>query len=135
MGMKSERAHQSEIQGVLSRLTAAWTEERFDELEDIFHQSVVFVQPGFGGRTEGRTACVDTYRKFMSSAKVLDYAERDTAIDVWGSTAVATYVYTISWEAEGQTRRERGRDLFVFIREESRWQVVWRTAIPIERSP
>ena len=134
MGMKSERAHQSEIQGVLSRLTAAWTEERFDELEDILHQSVVFVQPGFAGRVEGRTACVDTYRKFMSSAKLLDYSERDITIDVWGTTAVATYIYDISWEMEGRSRRERGRDLFVFIREESRWQVVWRTIIPVERS-
>ena len=134
MGMKSERAHQSEIRGVLSRLTAAWSEERFDELEDILHQSVVFVQPGFAGRVEGRTNCVDTYRKFMSSAKVLDYTERDVTIDVWGSTAVATYVYDMAWEAEGKSRRERGRDLFVFIREESRWQLVWRTMIPIERS-
>lgn len=134
MGMKSERAHQSEIRGVLSRLTAAWTEERFDELEDILHQSVVFVQPGFTARTEGRTACVDSYRKFVSTAKLLEYSERDAAIDVWGSTAVATYVYTMSWEVAGQTRRERGQDLFVFIREESRWQVVWRTVIPIERS-
>ena len=134
MGMKSERAQQSEIQGVLSRLTAAWTEERFDELEDILHQSVVFVQPGFAGRVEGRTACVDTYRKFMSSAKLLNYSERDVTIDVWGTTSIATYAYHISWEMQGKSRRERGRDLFVFVREESRWQVVWRTVIPIERS-
>ncbi|HEX4801889.1 MAG TPA: nuclear transport factor 2 family protein, partial [Myxococcaceae bacterium] len=66
--------------------------------------------------------------------KLLDYSERDVTIDVWGTTAIATYVYDISWKIEGKSKRERGRDLFVFVREESRWQVVWRTVIPIERS-
>ncbi len=132
MGMKSERGHQSEIRGVLSRLTAAWTEERFDELEDILHQSVVFVQPGFAGRGEGRRACVDSYREFMASAKVVDYAERDVTVDVWGGTAVATYLFEMTWEKDGKSHRERGRDLLVFIREEGSWQVVWRTMIPFE---
>jgi len=130
MGMKSDRAHQSEIRGVLSRLSAAWREERFDELEDILHQSVVFVQPGFKGRVEGRTGCVNTYREFMSSAKVVDYSESDPAVDVWGATAVATYRFEISWEMNGKSHRQAGRDLFVFLREDSRWQVVWRTMIP-----
>ncbi len=130
MGMKSERAHQSEIRGVLSRLSAAWREERFDELEDILHQSVVFVRPGFDGRVEGRTGCVNTYREFMSSAKVVDYSESDPAVDVWGGTAVATYRFEMAWEMNGKSHREAGRDLFVFVREDSRWQVVWRSSAP-----
>jgi hypothetical protein len=132
--MKSDRAQQSEIRGVLSRLTAAWTEGRFDELEDILHQSVVFVQPGFVGRAEGRTSCVDTYREFMSSAQVLEYDESDVAIDVWESTAVATYRYRITWQREGKMHRDTGHDVFVFLRQESRWQVVWRTVMPGETS-
>jgi len=132
MGMKSDRAQQSEIRGVLSRLTAAWREERFDELEDILHQSVVFALPGFTNRVEGRTACVDTYRRFMSNARVVDYLERDTAVDVWGGTAVATYYYDIAYEMDGKSHRDTGHDVFVFVREESRWQVVWRTMIPVE---
>ncbi len=132
MGMKSDRAQQSEIRGVLSRLTAAWREERFDELEDILHQSVVFVQPGFSSRAEGRKSCVDTYRQFMSTARVVDYVERDVAIDVWGGTAVATYYFDIAYEMDGKSRRDTGHDVFVFVREESRWQVVWRTLIALE---
>jgi len=119
MGMKSDRAQQSEIRGVLSRLTAAWREERFDELEDILHQSVVFALPGFTNRVEGRTACVDTYRRFMSNARVVDYLERDTAVD-------------IAYQMDGKSHRDTGHDVFVFVREESRWQVVWRTMIPVE---
>jgi len=130
MGMKSDRAQQSEIRGVLSRLTAAWREERFDELEDILHQSVVFVHPGFRGRVEGRTGCVNTYREFMSSAKLVDYSESDGTVDVWGATAVATYRFDMSYEMNGKSHHETGRDLFVFVREDSRWQVVWRTMIP-----
>jgi hypothetical protein len=135
MGMKSDRAHQSEIRGVLSRLTAAWREERFDELEDILHQSVVFLQPGFKGRVEGRKACVNTYREFMSSAKVVDYTESDVAVDVWGATGVATYRFDMAWEMTGKPHREVGHDIFVFVREDSRWQVVWRTVIPLESRP
>ena len=133
MGMKSDRAHQSEIRGVLSRLSAAWREERFDELEDILHQSVVFVQLGFNGRVEGRTACVNTYREFMSSAKVVDYSESDPTVDVWGGTAVATYRFEMAWEMNGKPHHEVGRDMFVFVREDSRWQVVWRTMISESR--
>ncbi len=132
MGMKSDRAQQSEIRGVLSRLTASWREERFDELEDILHQSVVFVEPGFRGRIEGKTACVDSFRQFMSAAKVVDYVERDVVIDVWGTTAIATYGFEMTWEKDGKSYRDAGHDVLVFAREESRWQVVWRTMVPLE---
>src|SRR5262244_2442069 len=113
MGMKSERAQQSEVQGVLSRLTAAWREERFDELEDILHQSVVFVQPGSGQRLEGRTNCVNTYREFMSTSKVVEYSESDVAIDVWESTGVATYRFDMTWQKEGEVHRESAHDVLV----------------------
>jgi hypothetical protein len=132
MGMKSDRAQQSEIRGVLSRLTAAWREGRFDELEDILHQSVVFLEPDFRGRIEGKTACVDSFRQFMSAAKVIDYAERDVVIDVWGATGIATYGFEMTWEKEGKSYRDAGHDIFVFAREESRWQVVWRTIVPLQ---
>ncbi len=131
MTIEADPAQVREIRGVLSRLTAAWREGRFDELEGLLHEKVVFVPPGFSARLEGRSPCGESYRQFMTAAKVIEYVESDHTIDVWGTSAVASYRFEMTWEMANQLHRDAGHDLLVFVREDGRWQIVWRMLVPL----
>jgi len=126
---KGESA-EAQVRDVVARLTAAWRERRFEEMLDLLHEDVVFESPGMSSRSQGRRACVDTYREFMSAATVLDYVEYDLTVHVWGATAVATTHCEMAWEMAGQSQREAGHDVLLLAHQAGRWQVVWRTLVP-----
>jgi Domain of unknown function (DUF4440) len=128
--MQKERAEVAQIRDVVSRLTVAWREQRWDDMTDLLDEEVVFENPGFSGRLEGRAACVDSYRQFMAAARVLDYIEHGLAIDTWGNTAVARTHWEMAWELDGQSQREAGHDILVLTQKGGRWMVAWRTLVP-----
>lgn len=130
MPARDERAEVAQIRDVVSRLTAAWREQRFEAMTELLHEEVIFENPGFNGRIEGRRACVDSYRQFMASATVIEYVEHATTIEVWGATAVARTHWEMAWRHDGQSQREDGHDVLVLTRDGTRWQVVWRTLVP-----
>ena len=72
-----------------------------------------------------------SYKDFRSQAIIHDPHEEDAAIDVFGDTAIATYRFEITYEMNGKTFNESGRDIFIFVREEEGWQAVWRTVVPM----
>ena len=47
-----------------------------------------------------------------------------------GSSKNASYTFTISYEMNGGSFNESGRDLFVFARENGLWRAVWSTLLP-----
>lgn len=118
------------VREVVAAISAAWRESRLDDLADLLHPEVVFVAPGFADRLEGREACVDSYRAFLSGSTILEYEEGDPAIHVVADTAVSTARYRIAWEAGGVTDRETGHEVLVLARDAAGWRVVWRTLAP-----
>jgi uncharacterized protein (TIGR02246 family) len=121
--------HRQEIREVVEQLNDAWVKGSPEKLATFFREDIAMVHPDFVQRTEGREACIASYVDFCSQAKVNDFKLGETSIDVFGDTAVATYSYEISYEMGGERFTDSGRDLFVFIRENDRWQAVWRTMI------
>ena len=130
MPARDERAEVVQIRDVVSSLTAAWREQRFDAITELLHEKVVFENPGFSGRIEGRRACVDSYRQFMAAATVLEYVEHGLVIEAWGATAVARTHWEMAWRLDDQSHREDGHDVLVLTRDGGSWQVVWRTLVP-----
>ena len=63
-----------EVKAVVAQLTAAWRERRYADIEPLLDEDAVFVTPRFAKRREGRVACVDSYRQFMSVAEVSEYS-------------------------------------------------------------
>ena len=118
-----------EIQALLVRLTAAWRQQRFDELAALFDPAVVFVPPHPAPRIIGREACIDSYRQFISAVQVLAYEEDPPTIDIWDQTAVATCPWRMRWVREGQVETEAGQDVHVLIRNHGPWSIAWRTMI------
>ena len=114
---------------VILRINGAWQCGEIDAVADLFHPDVVIVHPGFDGRTEGREACLESYRAFGREAKVLRLDELDPQVDIVGRTAVVTYEFKITYEVDGGGRHDAGRDVFVLVQSGERWRVVWRTLV------
>lgn len=129
-----EMTEESRIRDVIRGITAAWRGGRIDDLERFYRPDVVFVQPGLGGRLEGREACVESYRQFLAVATVHDYAEEEPVIDRFGEVAVGTTRFEIDYELDGARHRESGHDVLVLARDAYGWRVAWRTLLP-ERAP
>ncbi len=116
---------------VVRRINRAWTSGDLDDMAELFHPDVVVVHPNFEGRSEGREACVGSYRDFAAQATVKRLDEFDPQVDVFGDTAVVTYGFQLEYEMGGAALLDRGRDLFVLRRRDGSgpWQVIWRTLV------
>ena len=127
--MKNDR---QEIRKLLAKINQAWLSGRVKELKNYFHRDVVFVSPGFVGRTSGKSRCVQSYKEFTDQATIRDFKESDHAIDVWGDTAVASLRFEIDYEMNDTDYHELGHDLFVLVRRNTKWLAVWRTMITLQ---
>ncbi len=127
----SNRRHDTEeIWQLVQRLNDAWAKPGSPEdLASFFREDIVMVNPDFIQRTEGRDACVASYQDFCRQAAIRDFKISNPGIDVFENTAIATYSYEITYEMGGELFNDTGRDVFVFVRENDRWQAVWRTMI------
>lgn len=116
----------AEVRNLIRRINEAWTSGRPEEVGPLLHEEVVFVFPGFAGRAVGRAACAGSYEDFCRQAKVHRFVAGEPEVDLWDSTAVATYTYDITYEMGGESFTEHGRDLFVFTQTPAGWQATWR---------
>ena len=119
-----------EIWQIVEVINDSWVSGRLDRLDNLFHDQIVFVAPGFSQRIEGRTACVDSFRDFCAKARVRDFKPADPAIDICANTAVASYSFTVEYELNNEILNDGGRDVWVFARDQDKWRAVWRTIIP-----
>jgi len=115
------------VRQIVKNINQAWLNDRFEEMDQYFHPDVVFVQPKFAGRLEGRAACIASYREFCAQATVREYRDGEPRIDVFGNAAVATYPFHMLYELAGESYREDGYDTLVFARGEGGWRAVWRS--------
>ena len=120
------------VAAALGRLSAAWRNRRYDELAAVFDERIVMALPGFAGRVEGRDALIESYREFMERTTLTHYAEEPPVIDVWGSTAVASYRWEMQWLTKGVSNQAAGSEMFIFAREAAgtgEWRALWRTMV------
>ena len=131
--MGGNAGHQ-EVAATLKRLNDAWLQGRVDDLAPFLHPDVVMVVPGFAARVQGREAMIAGFRDFEDNARVHEFKERDTQIDVAGRTAVATVAYEMVYERGGEKYRATGRDVWVFEQQDQGWVAVWRTMLDAAES-
>jgi len=118
-----------DIWQLVQRMNDTWAKGNPDELASFFREDIVIVNPDFTQRTHGREACVASYKDFCKQAAILDLKISNPGIDTFADTAIATYSYEITYEMGGERFNDTGRDIFVFVREDGRWQAAWRTMI------
>lgn len=99
-------------------------------LNQCFAEEIVMRGPGFVFLGKGRTAAVESYQDFVNQAEVKSFLLDEPQVDVAGETATAQYKWTMTYVLNGQEYTERGHDLFVFARRDSKWLAVWRALLP-----
>jgi hypothetical protein len=114
------------VRQTLDAINQAWRERRFDALNEFFDENIVMRGPGLKELVRGRQAFIQSYEQFMAQSKVIEYAESNHAAEIWGDIAVATYDWAMTYEQKGDTKTEKGQDMFVFRRSGSGWVAVLR---------
>jgi ketosteroid isomerase-like protein len=120
----------TELDSFTDQMDRCWLEGRFPDLAKFLAEDVVFVGPGGTPRVEGRAPAIESYRQFMSHARMNRWESGDQVVTVRGDTAVIEYRWDAAWTAGGVDHAEKGRELLVLARRTGEWRVVWRTQIP-----
>jgi len=107
----------------------AWMSGNPLGVEQLFHQNVICVAPGFARRSEGRQAMVESFVDYCAHVKTHFFEEKNPAIDLFGDTAVVNYRFSVRFEADGTVTDEDGQEILVFVRENGSWKVIWRTQV------
>jgi hypothetical protein len=114
---------------VVRRLNEAWRTGRFERMPALFHEQAVIVDAAHQPLAQGRTACVESYRGFVASAAVEEYAEEAPTIARFEGTAVVSYPFRIRYTIGGQSYHETGSDCLVLTHAPSGWLIVWRQLV------
>ena len=115
-----------ELEKIIRKINRAWLDEDYSYLEEVFHDDIVFTDPAGEKTLEGKDNCIESYIRFMSSAKVFKFEEKEFNSYSWDSAAVIEYSFCIDYEIDGEHSRENGKDVYAFQRREGGWKAVWR---------
>lgn len=102
----------------------AWTKGDPDDLVRYFHPNMIAVTATDRLRRESGAECVAGWKGFAQATRIHHWREIDPLIRVYGSAAVVSYYFDMSFEAGGQLVHLGGRDLFFFVHEGGRWWAV-----------
>lgn len=119
-----------ELISFTDHMDRCWMEGRVTDLEAFLAKDVVFVAPGGAHRSEGLAPAIESYRQFLSHARVSRFETSDRIVTLRGDAAVIEYRWQMEWTVAGSDHSERGREVLVLSRREEGWRVVWRTQIP-----
>lgn len=124
---------QQQIWHTVQKLNKEWLNNKTEELAYYFHKDMVIAGPDLHELAHNRAECIKSYKDFIDKAVIKDFKELEPDVSVFAYTAIVRYKFVISYEMNGKSYKEAGRDLFVLIKEEERWQAVWRTMIPVKK--
>ena len=130
MASAVEGNDKKQIRNLLSRMNEAWLRGHTERLNECFRDDVVVRGPDLKEMARGREACVKSYTDFLRLAKVEEFQASEPLIDLFGSMAVVTSPWKISYRMNGRDYHESGHDLLVLVREEGGWKVAWRSVLP-----
>ncbi len=123
-GSGADAAVKREVWQTLRALNDAWTKGDPGDLRNYFHRNMVAITPTDRQRVLGADACVAGWSRFARTFKIVDWAECDPRIQLYGEAAVVTYYYDMTVSKDGRTMKFAGRDMFVLVRESGRWVAV-----------
>lgn len=128
---------EDEVRRVIDRLNTAWSRHPPDQIpeamEGLWHQDAVILA-GAQEIARGREACINSYRDFVEQATLEDTDVGEPSVEVWGDTAVATSLWHMTYDLDGQRHTESGHESFVLVRTNRGWEIAWRSIVPTARA-
>ncbi|MDR2697517.1 MAG: nuclear transport factor 2 family protein [Holophagales bacterium] len=113
-----------EIWSMILAMNDVWTKGNPDELVNYFHANMVAVTPTSRHRVEGGPACIEGWKSFTGAAKIHYWRELNPVIHVYENAAVVAYDFDMSFDMNGNTIQQAGRDLFFVVKENGHWLAV-----------
>jgi len=107
--------------------------EGFEALEPLFHDEAVIIPPGFSTHAKGKEVCLKSYEDGCVQMTFEKLEASEERVDVYDSTAVASYKYDCIWDYKGKRFEDSGHEVLVCVKEDSDWKIAWRTLIPGQR--
>ena len=121
-----------EIKNLVQKINKTWSEGKPELLVNYFHEDIIFNSPDFSQKIEGKANCIESYIDFCNTSKVLLYNDKNLKVDIFDSTAIASYEFEMKYEHKGSTYHESGNDIFVFHKFENEWKAVWRSMVNMQ---
>ena len=122
-----------DVHDTVRQINALWLGGRVAHLNEFLLHAVVMVAAGFQARLEGMRAVIDSFQAFVRNARVHSFRESEMQVDVWEDSAMATYRFDMTYEFDGTTYDEAGREMWLFVRVDRRWRLAWRHQVPLSR--
>ena len=116
-----------DVWDTIQKMNKCWTcgdPSKLEKLSDYFHEEMVAITATDKYRLEGKEACFNGWKSFAENTKIHFWKEKDPKIQIYGSTAIVTYYFDMSFDMAGQTINMGGRDMFTLINENGKWLVV-----------
>ena len=114
------------IETLINHFNKAWTEGQLDILPSILHNEVVFVAPDLKHEIQGKEACIQTIRDYLSMAVTHSFIVTHKKINCWEDTAAAILEYEIDYELNDTRYKESGIETWMLAKEENDWKLLWR---------
>lgn len=114
----------------LVRYDSAWINARWQALSALLDADVVMVAPGFGQTLEGKEAVLRSFQHFAHHATVRNYKRSRLQCWGWGDTAVATFEWSMTWQAGDAEQVQTGREVLTLVSRDGDWRLAWRTMLP-----
>jgi Domain of unknown function (DUF4440) len=116
----------------MRQINQAWLKGRVEDLAPMVHSEIVMVFPDFAGKIQGREDFLAGFHDFCQNATIQEFHEHDQEVDVAGDTAVITFRYEMAYVRSGERYRAKGRDLWVFEKQDGAWIATWRAMLEMK---
>jgi len=116
-----------EVLSILEIMNKCWTtENNVEKLDEYFHKNIVVFEPGRRELRVGKKECIDGWKSFVENNKINYWKESEHLVQLYngGKSAVVTYYWEISTENNDRNFISKGRDMFVFVKEDEKWLAI-----------
>ena len=115
------------IERFIRKLNDTWKQGKLDELNRFYHVDVVLLPPDAGEPIHGRSAVIETYKDFASSATLHEFVIDSLEVFDFSATAVVHMRFVVEFSLGDQRLREGGLEVYVVNIADDDPAIVWRS--------
>ncbi len=119
----------NDLKRFIRELNEAWQDHRYDDLYGYFHENVAMLPPGSTQPIVGNEPMIQSYRQFVSMARIHAFRISDIELYNFGATTVCHMQFDVDYEIESGRFQEKGMEIYVIDSSGNTPRVVWRTQI------
>lgn len=117
------------VSNIITTLNQAMANGDLSKLDIYFHDNVKIITPDLKILGDGKKVCIQSYVDFINKAEIKNYSDSIDNVFIYKNTAIVFYTFTMTWIMNGKPNTEKGKELYVFSKENNRWLIILRKLI------